>query len=47
MKLRRLSTRAAGFDAELAALTRFESADAPQDAVRAILADVRSRGVAA
>jgi histidinol dehydrogenase len=47
MKLRRLSTRSAGFDAELSALTRFESAAAPQDAVRAILADVRSRGDAA
>jgi histidinol dehydrogenase len=47
MKLRRLSTRAAGFNAELAALTRFESAQMPADAVRAILADVRSRGDAA
>jgi histidinol dehydrogenase len=46
MKLRRLSTRAAGFDAALAALTRFEAAEAPavREAVRAILADVRSRG---
>jgi histidinol dehydrogenase len=46
MKLRRLSTRAAGFDAELAALTRFEAAGAPEvrEAVRTILADVRSRG---
>jgi histidinol dehydrogenase len=46
MKLRRLSTRAAGFDAQLAALTRFEAA---QDAsvsgvVRAIIAAVRKRG---
>jgi len=47
MKLRRLSTRAAGFNAALAALTRFESAQVPADAVRAILADVRSRGDAA
>jgi histidinol dehydrogenase len=46
MKLRRLSTRAAGFDAELAALTRFEAAESPvvREAVRAILADVRARG---
>jgi len=46
MKLRRLSTRAAGFDAELAALTRFEAAETPavREAVRAILADVRERG---
>ena len=46
MKLRRLSTRAAGFDAELAALTRFEAAEAPavREAVSAILADVRERG---
>jgi histidinol dehydrogenase len=47
MKLRRLSTRAPGFDAELSALTRFETAAMPADAVRAILADVRSRGDAA
>jgi len=49
MKLRRLATRDAGFDAELAALTRFEAAEAPavRDAVRAILADVRARGDAA
>jgi histidinol dehydrogenase len=46
MKLRRLSTRATGFDAELAALTRFETAESPavREAVRAILADVRERG---
>ena len=46
MKLRRLSTRDAGFDAELAALTRFEAAQDPavQSAVRDILADVRVRG---
>jgi histidinol dehydrogenase len=49
MKLRRLSTRDAGFDAALAALTRFDAAQDPavQDAVRAILADVRARGDAA
>ena len=49
MKLRRLSTRDAGFDAELAALTRFEAAQDPavQSAVRDILADVRARGDAA
>jgi len=49
MKLRRLSTRDAGFDAQLAALTRFDAAQDPavQDAVRAILADVRARGDAA
>jgi histidinol dehydrogenase len=46
MKLRRLSTRAAGFDAKLAALTRYEAA---QDAsvsgvVRAIISAVRKRG---
>ncbi|MDQ5847485.1 MAG: histidinol dehydrogenase [Pseudomonadota bacterium] len=46
MKLRRLSTREAGFDAALAALTRYEAAQAPalQEAVRRILADVRARG---
>jgi histidinol dehydrogenase len=49
MKLRRLSTRDAGFDAELAALTRFEAAQDPavQAVVRDILADVRARGDAA
>jgi histidinol dehydrogenase len=49
MKLRRLSTRDAGFDAELAALTRFEAAQDPavQAVVRGILADVRARGDAA
>jgi histidinol dehydrogenase len=49
MKLRRLSTRDAGFDAELAALTRFEAAQDPavQSVVRDILADVRARGDAA
>ena len=46
MKLRRLSTRARGFDARVAALTRFEAAqDAKvQKSVRAILAAVRARG---
>jgi histidinol dehydrogenase len=49
MKLRRLSTRAAGFDAELAALTRYDAARDPavEAAVRAIIGDVRSRGDAA
>jgi histidinol dehydrogenase len=49
MKLRRLSAAARGFDAKLAALTRYEaSADAKvQKTVARILADVRSRGDAA
>ena len=49
MKLRRLSTRARGFDAKLAALTRYDAAQGPsvQKAVRKILADVRKRGDAA
>src|SRR3954466_1651628 len=49
MKLRRLSTRATGFDEELARLTRYEAAQdaALQETVRAILADVRARGDAA
>jgi histidinol dehydrogenase len=49
MKLRRLSTRAAGFDAKLAALTRYDAAQDPavQKSVRRILADVRKRGDAA
>jgi histidinol dehydrogenase len=49
MKLRRLSTRDAGFDASLAALTRYEAAQdgALQEAVRGIIADVRARGDAA
>ena len=49
MKLRRLSTREAGFDAALAALTRFEAARDPavEATVRSILADVRARGDAA
>jgi histidinol dehydrogenase len=47
--LRRLSTAAAGFDAKLAALTRYDAAQDPQvqKAVRAILADVRKNGDAA
>jgi histidinol dehydrogenase len=49
VKLRRLSTRAAGFDAKLAALTRYDAAQDPavQKTVRKILADVRKRGDAA
>jgi histidinol dehydrogenase len=49
MKLRRLSTRDAGFDAELEALTRYEATQDPevQATVRAIIADVRARGDAA
>ncbi|HEU4351018.1 MAG TPA: histidinol dehydrogenase [Burkholderiales bacterium] len=49
MKLRRLSTRAHGFDAKLAALTRYDAAQHPrvQKAVRRILDDVRKRGDAA
>ncbi|HUQ25872.1 MAG TPA: histidinol dehydrogenase [Burkholderiales bacterium] len=49
MKLRRLSTRSPGFEAKLAALTRYDAAQDPkvQKAVRAILADVRKRGDAA
>jgi histidinol dehydrogenase len=47
--MRRLSTRTPGFDAKLAALTRYEaSRDAKlQSVVRAIVADVRRRGDAA
>ena len=46
MKLRRMSTREAGFDAALTALTRVEAAQDPalQETVRRILADVRARG---
>ena len=46
MKLRRLSTRAAGFDAELDALTRYETAQdgGIEAVVRSIIADVRARG---
>ena len=49
MKLRRLSTRSPGFEAKLAALTRYDAAQDPavQKAVRRILADVRKRGDAA
>ncbi|HMA89925.1 MAG TPA: histidinol dehydrogenase [Burkholderiales bacterium] len=49
MKLRRLDSRAPGFDAGLARLTRFEAAqdEAVEAAVRAIVAEVRSRGDAA
>jgi histidinol dehydrogenase len=46
MTLRRLSTAEPGFDAALAALTRYEAVQdgAVESAVRAILADVRARG---
>jgi histidinol dehydrogenase len=46
VKLRRLSTRDADFDARLSALTRYEAALDPEvDAIaRAIIADVRKRG---
>jgi histidinol dehydrogenase len=49
MKLRRLSTRGAGFDAELAALMRYEAAQDGdvEAAVRSIIAEVRVRGDAA
>ncbi|MFL6564010.1 MAG: histidinol dehydrogenase [Burkholderiales bacterium] len=49
MRLRRLSTRSAGFDAELAALTRYEAAqDGRVEAVvRSIITEVRTRGDAA
>ena len=49
MKLRRLSTRNAGFAARLSALTRYESSGdaAVERVVRAIIADVRKRGDAA
>ncbi len=49
MKLRRLSTRMAGFEAKLAALTRYQAAQHPavERTVRRILADVRARGDAA
>lgn len=49
MKLRRLSTRTAGFERRLAALTRYDAAQDPavQRTVRRILADVRKRGDAA
>ena len=46
MKLRRLSTRSAGFDGELAALTRYEAAQdgSVEAVVRSIIAEVRARG---
>jgi histidinol dehydrogenase len=49
MRPRRLSTREGGFDAALAALTRFEAAQDPnvEAAVRGILRDVCARGDAA
>ena len=49
MRLRRLSTRAAGFASELEALTRYEAVqdEAVESSVRAILAAVRARGDAA
>ena len=49
MKLRRFSTRQPGFDARLAALTRYETAQdaAVSGTVRAIIAAVRRRGDAA
>src|SRR5438105_1479157 len=49
MMLRRLSTRTAGFDAKLAALTRYEPGGdaAIRHTVQHILADVRGRGDAA
>ena len=49
MKMRRLSTRAPGFDAKLAALTRYEAAGDVKikRVVSAIIADVRKRGDAA
>ncbi len=49
MKLRRLDSRAAGFDAELARLTRYEAAqdEAVEATVRTIIAEVRARGDAA
>jgi histidinol dehydrogenase len=49
MRPRRLATRDAGFDAALAALTRYEAAqdDAVETTVRDIIAEVRARGDAA
>ena len=49
MKLRRLSTTDAGFEATLGALTRFDAAQDSNvaEAVRAIVADVKARGDAA
>ena len=49
MKLRRLSTRQAGFDVRLSTLTRYEESgnSAVERIVRSIIADVRKRGDAA
>ena len=49
MKLRRLSTRSASFDAALAALTRYDAAHDPaiESSVRSIIDAVRTRGDAA
>ena len=49
MKLRRLSTRSADFDAELSALTRYDAALDPavETSVRTIISAVRARGDAA
>ncbi len=49
LKLRELDSRAAGFDAELDTLIRFEAAQDPaiDEAVASIIADVRERGDAA
>jgi histidinol dehydrogenase len=49
VKLRRLSSREAGFDAALAALTRYDAAqdDSVEATVRTIVAEVRARGDAA
>jgi histidinol dehydrogenase len=49
MKSRRLDSRAPGFDAEFARLTRYEAAqdEAVEATVRSIIADVRARGDAA
>jgi histidinol dehydrogenase len=49
LKLRELDSRAADFDAQLTALIRFEAAQDPaiDEAVAAIIADVRARGDAA
>ena len=46
MRLRRLSSRSPAFDAELAALTRYEAVEdeAAEASVRAIISDVRARG---
>src|SRR3954469_25272741 len=49
MKVRRLTSASAGFDAALALLTRYEAAQdaAAEAAVRAIVAEVRAKGDAA